>query len=330
MAARFPVRRLASAVVFAQGCALFSTDFGPKHLAPADAGSPSDPLSCVGSLAHSNPQVMDEGLGDLLFAEHVVDLGDAPDGGGLHAAAIGLGVALPRQPCRNTTLDASTDPDAGSNAFGAASYDFAPVFGTASQFVNSTIVGGALALLFRVVGYNGMPDDGEIEVDLVQGRATKPIWDGKDVWSPGEPYTEKIEDSYRARAWASAQVKDSQIDVRLDEVLGAPLVRDVHLLATLTRATHGWKLSGVLTGIVPIDSILKAVPSISFCKGGPSYSPYKDALCSKVDADLTGDGVCDALTVAWKFEAEQAQLGCIRQLDIANPCPAGAPDGCGP
>jgi hypothetical protein len=327
---------LVAGVLLAPGCALMGDDFGPKRPAAADAGAAAGRASCPTRwLEHNQPQVLDEGLGDLVFAEHGIDLGDAADGG-KNAANIGRDLAAPRPPCTNPTsgVTMNVDPNAGSNAFGLASYAWGLSGTPASTFINQTANAGALALLFRVVGYNGQPDDDDIELDLVHGSASAPRWDGDDLWSPVETFTQHTADAYYAKASARAQVRGGQIEVQLAEVPGTPVLRDARLRATLRQFGTRWHLAGVLTGVVRTRELLGFAGMLGLCIGTPMYAAYKQAYCLYADAELDADSVCDALTVAWTFEADSAQLGCILPLEASVAlCVAGEDpqsDHCGP
>jgi hypothetical protein len=334
--AHFASTILVASALLTQACAFMTNDFGPKRLAAADADAVPERASCPTRwLEHTHPQVRDEGLGDLVFAEHGIDLGDAADGGE-NAARIGVDLAATRPPCTNPTSGTimNVEPGAGSNAFGRASYAWGLQGTPASTFINQTANAGVLALLFRLVGYNGQPDDDDVELDMTHGSASAPTWQGEDVWSPAEAYTQHGADGYRAKAAARTRVSGGQIEVELATVPGTPAVSNARLRATIAQRGARWHLSGVLTGVVRSRELLGFAGMLGLCMGTPMYASYKQAYCANADAVLDAGGVCDALSVAWRFEADSARLGCIRPVEpsVALCIPAEDPssDQCGP
>jgi hypothetical protein len=298
-----------------------------------------DSGSCAaGWLVHDDPQVVDEGLGDLLFAERGVDLGDSPAGEAL-GTGIGVDAAAPQDPCVNPTVIVTMGVDSGvaSNAFGQASCSLGlKGLGTASRAINSSISSGALALLFRIAGYNGRAYDEKVEVDFFHGTTTPPSWDGTDVWSPVEGYIAKVGSSYKAMASAETSVAANWLDLELDEIPGTPPVHRARLRAKISQVNERWHLSGVITGTVSTSDMLRfaGLLGLEWCIGTDMYSEFKDAYCSRADADLNGDGARDALTLAWTFEAESARLGCPVPAAPSPPmCPPAVNpqfDHCGP
>jgi hypothetical protein len=280
----------------------------------------------MGHWLHADPSIPDEGFGDLLFVQRTVDLGDTSADG---SPASWMPVDLPiRKPCTNpvSNLTMKPDLDNGRSAFGQSSYELAQSSPfTLSAFFNESATTGTSATLIRIVGYNGQADDDLIEVDVAQGRCMpQPFWNGTDRWGPFINYAKKAGADYTPTMFATmAQVHGGTIDVVLDAPRSPPYTRPIWLHATIVRAANRWHLSGEASAQVLTVDMLQLTQSLNVCPDSPTYTKAKNVYCSRADLDSDGDGTCDSLSAAWKFDAEDARLGCMQPAPDAG-CPTNA------
>jgi hypothetical protein len=315
-----------------QGCALTTPDFGPRRLAANDAGDSPDAGSCsTGHWLHADTSIPDEGIGDLLFVQRTVDLGDMSADAG---PAMWTPADLPiPKPCTNPVSGLTMKPnlDNGRSALGQSSHELAQSSPfTVSAFFNESASNGTSATLIRIVGYNGQADDDLIEVDVAQGGCMAlPSWGGTDRWGPFIDYATKAGADYTPNMFSTmAKVHEWTIDVVLDAPRSPPYTRPIQLHATISRASNLWHLLGEASARVLTIDMLQLTQSLGVCPGTNSYDTDKGVYCSHADLDSDGDGTCDSLSDTWTFEAWEARLGCMQPAPDAS-CPTNAqPDDC--
>lgn len=210
---------------------------------------------------------------------------------------------------------------------------------------------GEWSLLLRIQDYNGEPTDGQVRLSfyLTNGVTTPPAqWGGGDSWKipstalgAGPDGGPDIDAPLYVdhNAFVTDGVLVATVPA-VDLVMGGGLnhfairVTAGGIMGTLSNDAGVWKLDdGVLAGVVTLDDMFRALSSYRetagqlICTDMVGYDVFKFAVCSTPDmrADLGPiTHPCDAVSLGFGFEAEQAQLGTVEvPLDAGPGC---APD----
>jgi hypothetical protein len=250
------------------------------------------------------------------------------------------------------------------------------VAGFGSAAYSSQIDQGKVSLLWRVRGYNGRPNDDQVELTLLTPAAmanepgnprTTPEWDGLDIWpvagdslnldANGQPDVNnpKFRD---VNAYVSNGVivgSFTQADLRLRIGVSATLVIELLLqfkqafftaelkqVPKVVASADGgtktevlWTMqNGRIAGRWFVNDLLRQLDqfpdptalSKPLCMSSAAYPRFHDVVCSFVDICVSPTcsptTPCDAISVGMGFEAEQAILGDIYQLQpLQDRCP---------
>lgn len=234
------------------------------------------------------------------------------------------------------------DPEGGiDNGGGEVLSSIVTVTG-AQNDVNEKLASGAYGLLFRVKGYNGLPNDPQIVFEMffshgtdgVQdgGSPTPPRFDGTDVYTidpesaVGTSPSSYISPFFDTEAYVADDVVVAHIDkapVRIgpvqERIYGGVVV------AKLARDGADVRIAdGRLVGRVSAAELLTSLDVLQdksvrdgggVCPGSPPYQVVEKLVCGAVDVTanptLGADSPCDALAIAARFTARPARLGPI-------------------
>ncbi len=236
-------------------------------------------------------------------------------------------------------------PGGRDNAGGAFFFSLAqvaPAFGTAS--FNQGLTKGKFGLLFRVKDYNGESDDEQVQVEWYSssdfGKGLEPLWDGSDAWPVEEDSYLDIEKKTPRYTDPFAYVTGGKLVATLPggrlllnnillDLVGPVLVAGLtppDATSPLWRVQEGilaarWRSQDILAQLAYIPDPLDNKP---LCKSNPLYGTLKAQICSYADISSTVQGQinapCDALAIAIKFDAVQANIGVPSTKPTVNPC----------
>jgi hypothetical protein len=204
---------------------------------------------------------------------------------------------------------------------------------------------GTSTMLVTVHGYNGMPNDTQVEVGILvsDGRlvdagdpinTAPPLWDGKDVWSTMAATVNAL--GIPINLDPKGYVSGGVLVARLTSTDGGgPVVPMLGLAGQVTggfmagRIVHEgdlWQLhEGIFAGRLPISRVFSLLSTVDdpLVDGGHLCGPdsqtfgyVKKQLCDRADisAGAASDGLglaCDAISIGMGFEATQALQGGI-------------------
>ena len=206
------------------------------------------------------------------------------------------------------------------------------------------INGGFLTTLLRIRDYDGMPNDGNIEVALfavtlgtgdLDTEGHKPGWNGQDAWKPfvgwtGTPDPSEVgpqvdagcpPDSVTAKYVSDRAYVVNGVLVAHFRRLLLPttyLFSDVTIQATIDDGGGQWSLhDGVFEGRLAVDQILPGLDYVSgtdgnlLCTDSMDFLAVKRTICALADIRYADDDIsapCDAASFAWRFDTGAAQL----------------------
>jgi hypothetical protein len=349
--------------VAAEGCALPSFSLVIPPEAGPDTGAPEGgpPMVCNRATYPDPPGGMDDGtaIPTLVFALHSIDLGDtgATPGYDLDNVCTCAYDAGPSCSGASAQLTTYCDLPSGSGNTGIDN-QAAKLFQLIELPVGQSVFGssvfslqadsGSWSMLFRIEGYNGMPNDPVVDVSLFpsSGLGGKtPAWDGNDVWnivgtSVGDAGLASprfhSNGAYVSQGTLVATMPTTQMTIHgggLD-VISIQLTAGV-LTADLVQVNGLWHLkNGVIAARWALADVFKDIASyrdnngVPICTNQiPTYTFAKSAICQ--DADILVDGTqpksapCDALSIGLGFTADPAVLGNIVDAGaLTDGCPA--------
>jgi hypothetical protein len=230
-----------------------------------------------------------------------------------------------------------------------------------SDFFSARVNDGAWTVLFRVRGYNGEPDDAQVEVNLYPSPGfagptpTIPLWDGTDLWQVSATSVSNMDidqplyrdmGAYVAGGVLVASLPEAEVTLAGSETTISIHLTGAGILAKISkdaqfggvRATDGlilgrWKLSDAFASVASY----RDESSMPICTTNTFYPTIKTLICQSADI-LAGQGTpaspCDAMSFGVGFTADPAKLGSVTQPPAPSPgCAAGTDpgaDGCGP
>jgi len=357
---RSPARALlvlAAAALGAGACQLVAGLDGDFHRAPtpdagADAGSGGaggGSPGCAAATYPDPPPGVDDGVDDeIVLAVRTMDLGESattPPRYDLDHACTCYEDAGPTCASPKAQCDAPGGIDSASAKifsliqFAVGSGHFG------SDFYGQKISEGVWTLLFRITGYNGLPDDPAVVVAAYPsgGSAAPPLWDGNDTWKVaaqavnGGDVTQPVYVSSGAYVSQGTLVAAApKILMKLGGVADTITFQLTGGVITgkLVKGPAGWTITGgVVAARWKSADIFGALGSYRDGNGKPvctdsvlAYSTAKSAVCGGLDilADPSGAKTepCDALSIGLGFTAEEAKLGAVDPQGTASPgCP---------
>jgi hypothetical protein len=357
---------LAALAALANGCALPSFTLAPPVV---DAGHAAEtgPPGCMRATYPDPPGGMDDGtaLPGLVFAVHSIDMGDNGDTPGydLDNVCTCFDDAGPSCTGRSPQLSTYCDATGGVDNQAAKLFELielpltSALFG--SDYFSAKASEGVWSLLIQVVGYNGMPDDPQVQVALFPSSGLggpTPAWNGDDVWlisgqsvGDGGVSTPLFTSNggYVAGGVLVATLPTTEVTLAgaSSETITVRLSAGV-LTAQITQVGGMWALkSGIISARWALADVFKSLSSYRDNNGKPictdsgySYSVAKSTICN--DADILVDGTqpksapCDALSIGLGFTADPAVIGPIADAGaVTDGCPPAtdpANDSCGP
>jgi hypothetical protein len=304
-------------------------------------------------------------LGDIQFivAERYVDLGEIDDERGTHRyrnmgydldnTCTGQGTASSCVEPPWATDDHTDGPGGRDNAVGASMHRILELnSGSSTEFVNSSIEAGYLAMVMRVSGYNGMTVDGQVDVayfaatlNLLQPEPI-PVWNGEDVWHAGEAWVVPIVQPDGTQLYPGdlparyhdpgAYVTDGVLVSELDHLLasfGVYHLSHVVMTARVISDNGKWELQdGTFAARQGVDELVANLQYVHdpetgryMCKNEPSYLTYKKRACARTDirySEPIDDPSlpCDGVSWGWKFETRPVKLEGTAPIAVSPPC----------
>ena len=304
--------------------------------------------ACV-SVTYPDPPTsgMTGGAIEFVAALRTIDIGDGPNKAELGLVLDGRCTCLGDGPsCLEpaNALDTCDGPGGRDNAtaklfafFGAL---IGPTFGSAE--FSQDAEKGNFSLLFRGRGYNGMPDDDQVELPMfpsVGSSPGPPVWDGSDLWPTPETAVVAggtVEEP--AYLDTKAYITDNVIVASLPDaalVLGSG-ASDISLditagfmIGTIVSVGSGYGIrDGLLAGRWKTADVFLTVSKFRDGAGQPIctdqllYDSLKAQVCGNADI-YSGLGKptdpCDALSIAIGFDADPGLLGALVTGDPLSP-----------
>ena len=256
-----------------------------------------------------------------------------------------------------------TDGLAGrDNAVGAlitAVQTMIPEFGSDSY--TRLVEEGQAGVLFRIRGYNGQPNDDQVEATLYiaapfdsQEGNTTPHWDGNDVWPVASDSladgasldNPRYQDphAYVNNGVLVASLPEASIRLPNGLIEGGGSINmrlvGAFLAGKLVEVEVGgskrWQLEDVhLAGRWPTNDLVHQLSQFPeppnfqkpLCMDSSSYEVFRNLLCSFTDifaGVASPTSVCNALSFAVALETIPARIGSVIEVEPpdANRCPA--------
>ncbi len=341
------------------GCtSLKAGDVLPADAAVTDAAVTG--LGGDGACAHAEPPAPPTGPAasdvpeaDYVFALRYLDVGDGPAADGspryramgydLDHTCTGQGEA---SSCAAPSWLWSSVEDGPAGRDHSANYLFfegasvslgeqRALFG-----VEQDALDGKASFALHIRGYNGRPDDPQVEVDAfsvtlwptqTQGPAAN--WDGHDAWRIASPWLERDEGGalrndrplyHDVRAYVVGGTFVAHLQaLRLGfAYLPAGVMQDVIVSGRLVFADGAWSVQdGILAGrwaVDGVDGLLNFLardageqPATTVCRDADIYRLLRDSFCKRVDLSSRADPAapCDSISVVFGFAAGAASLG---------------------
>ena len=230
-----------------------------------------------------------------------------------------------------------------------------------SQTLSDGIKNGAIAPLgiVRVRNYDQRSDDDQVDVDWytpltleeaagVDGGeqdagVITPGWDGGDVW-PLQPESVATDGGPEGAPYPNATSRDPSAYVSNYTVVShlpsgtvlrlqnVPFALDTPILVINLGINPFRVVGGTFSARIRLTELFKRLPEVttqfgigSICKGDPGYARIKQYFCSY--AEIRDDGTvdpsspCDAVSVAFNFQALPVKLGPTVTLPPGTFCP---------
>ncbi|MBI5538199.1 MAG: hypothetical protein HY898_36090 [Deltaproteobacteria bacterium] len=232
-------------------------------------------------------------------------------------------------------------PEGRDNGFGALISEISgmiPDFGESSW--NEKMTRGAWGLMFRIRGYNGLPDDDQVELDwyipdaywaIIEGQdggKPAPKYDGTDVW-PIRGFCVNNNDINQSKfvdtkAYISAGVLVGMLPSGVIDSDGwiSMVLTDAYLTAKVVQVGSAWELhEGNIAAVWTLEDIFSqlgylTISGISMCADPKNqiYQAVKSMICKHTDiyrSRGTPTTACDSLSLGIGFDAVPAKLGAL-------------------
>ncbi|MCC6897523.1 MAG: hypothetical protein IT377_01035 [Polyangiaceae bacterium] len=298
---------------------------------------------------------------DVVIAIRQVDFGDQTDSSGPTWKHIGYDLDQ-LCTCTGDTAGSCKGPkktvcdgiDGRDNALGEFLYQIRNVFKitqASSEQLSQKIETGTNTILVRIRGYNGTPNDAEVEVswyasaDFDETNAVPPKWDGTDEWSvlatsllpqagadggaaydvAHPKYVDKL--AYVTNGVLAASLPAGSFALATDQSIDFTAA---FLTAKLTKKGSSYSLEeGVLAGITSVGQVLGALASVKdpvtdkpLCTDNLIYGGVKNLVCGFPDMSVLGSPSkpCDHFSLGIKMRGEPAKLGPVT-VNVLDPSP---------
>lgn len=332
-------------------CVLPQFEVGSTPDAGSDAAPDTGGPPACGKTYPDPPGGSDDGVNNtFVIAIHSVDMGEGapnPPGYDLDHQCTCFHDAGPTcVPRVGTSCDA---PDGVDNAAAklinlVATATGGGAFG--SSFFSAKANEGGWSLLLQISGYNGMPDDPQVEVALFaspgMGGAT-PAWNGTDAWPVSAASVTNGDITQPLYKSAGAYVANNvlvaaapAVDLTIsgaNERITIRLTAGV-ITGTLESLGTGWRIAdGIIAARWYEPDIFAALSSYRSNSGSPlctdapiAYNTAKATICNSLDilkdASLPKSLPCDSLSMGIGFKADPALLGPVTMPAAPTPgCP---------
>ena len=314
------------------------------HLIPEPSSIPGQDDSATFIVAVRTIDLGDSEAGNL---ENFREVGYDLDGVCTGQAGEGAGCRAPSWP----TNDHPDGPGGEDNAFATEVIATLRARRAASLtlLANASAETGAVAMVFRIKGYNAQSVDGQVDVAVYAGTTDPspgegavgepPSWDGVSEWLAFEETLvnsgSSVDPTDRPKYHdAKAFVKDGTLVAQFDEVLtGAGLLSKVVLTARIDTNETPWVLKdGIFASRFKINEVLRVADRYKdtstngpLCTDSPNYHErFKQPVCRAVDISASNDpsARCDAISWAWKIkETRPAKfIGVTSLPPYIDPC----------
>jgi hypothetical protein len=345
-----------------------ATDAGPQTTdaltpppvssdAESDASDASSSCNPASPPERPPPSTAPQPTDRLLFAASTLELGSGKQGYDLDGVCTcpGAGSCTPLGTRAMATCDGPGGIDDALGPLLSSIVTLFPKDGAISTSGSDFIRSGRQTVFVQLRGYDGTPNDDEVQVALLSGSgfvppsdagtpdggAALPKLDGTDTWTiepdsvigqSGPPYIPRVEDprGYVRNGVLVANLdldlrvglfrtvaKESRLTARIEKVGGAFRLREGMISA---RARSGDLLTG-------LESVRSPLPTSNayLCRGDLVYLEAKRRLCEALDLAATrGDDnrgkPCGAISLTLTFEAVPAKAGALFARPIERPC----------
>lgn len=185
---------------------------------------------------------------------------------------------------------------------------------------------GRFAILLRISGYNGTPNDANVTVEYLfsNGLAVdggKPAFDESDVWTLDESAVRNDGSGLAAVRDLKAYVADGILVSRASTTLSALSipVESSTVVARVSSAAPYHLTEGRWSGYAPVTELLRTISlgatgGTPLCPGNATYDQLAAVACAS--ADLTTNSIlapapCDALSVSLAVRGRPATVGSV-------------------
>lgn len=213
---------------------------------------------------------------------------------------------------------------------------------------------GRWTVVFRVSGYNGLPNDDKVRVEwypsngLYSDAGTTPVWNGTDEWAvtPSavvDPNAAPIDikplffdnDAYVTNGMLVFSLQQGELLVTNGLTRLAITISDGTVMGQIDPYGGSYVLrNGIIAGRVSEQNQFKMVAEFRDHNGAPfctSGNPYwlatRDGICRGSDIQIGSPAPnkrCDAISLALGFEADTAKVGGVGQIMSGQmDCPTG-------
>ncbi len=337
----------ASAASLVVACSLITSfdGIGPQDRLDAAAGDaapdaePSDEAGCRRTRWPDRPLGVDPGgdVGDLTAAVTQLRILDpAVQGKSQGFDLDGLCTCPDRPACAGNEPNKPCDLDGGVDNASDSLFQLLAAQGVALDDTGLKIglEAGQYGVVMRLSGYNGRPDDPEVNVAVynafgVNGEGGVPRGDGTDSWTVD---TESLLDSrFPAYFSNTAYVAGGVLVAPLTRlVLRARLpvfqttfalfdmdLRSAYVVAHLGARTAGGGVTledGRIAGRIPVSAVLAQAMRSGACQDSGVYQAIRPVVCAARDLPLDPakdgrDEPCDSLSFGFGFVAAPALIG---------------------
>jgi hypothetical protein len=323
-------------------------------------GSAGSSQGCLHAFPPDKPAITNAGGDlDLIFSIKQITLRNAADGG-TRPVGWDIDKTCTCQGENDSCLEPAwagikhcDGPDGRDNGFGNLISEIGSMmkdFGEASW--NDRLHEGGWGLMFRIQGYNGLPDDDQVELDWYipdsfyaivnaqDGGKPAPKYDGTDVW-PIRSFCINNNDINQpkyvdTKAYVSSGTIVGMLPEGVLESTGwmSMVLTDAYLTAKVVKVGSAWELQeGNIAAVWTLDDIFAqlgymTISGIKLCADPKNqiYLAVKSMICKHTDiyrSRGTPTTACDSLSLGLGFDAVPAMFGSVTPpVQKTTPCPA--------
>lgn len=333
-----------------------ATDDRSDVVTDAGAEGSAEAQAC-GHVRPPDPPTVSGAGGDIEFvvAVSAIDFGDANGDGDPKQVGYDLDYRCTCQGETNgcmrpdwASAEACDGPDGRDNATGVFISQMTALFGGfGSEAWSEAAIAGEWSIVFKVSGYNGLPDDDQVRLDWYvtdqywedkPNGTYVPSWDGTDTWPirssclvdqgagthtlSGPKYFD--EHAYVSGGRIVASLPVSAFQVSADYAIQ---FNGAFITAKVVEGSLGWAMQeGLLAARWKLDNILTQVSRINVlgmpvCTDHVAYLSLKRQICAYADM-YSGVGApttpCDSISTGMIFQTVPARFGEVFE-DVLTP-----------